>query len=356
MTGASGWRPHRRPGDGEIPADAAPGPVLPRCDDVRAIVGPGLEPVDARPPPVPARRPQRAVLRAQRPRRARAASTPRHAARHQQPRRDVRRRSPGVRPVPAAARRTAARGRHRGERHRLQPGRRRRPRAALRRRRHRDRPQRDRPGRGRTLACSTAVPSCPPHRVRGRTGRVRQRLPPADPCLQPDAASQRLTTRRRRRRIATPPPSGARRRPGSRLARGVPRPPHRGRGRGGDGCCGCRGRPQPDGGLRHRCSRAWRSCRPLVASRRGGPGSLVTDGVDGVLVDPDDTASFASALTRVVQDPELAARLGVPAARPCAGSAGIGWSSSTSGCTGARSLAKQATPTRGRAPRRCVPR
>ena len=55
---------------------------------------------------------------------------------------------------------------------------------------------------------------------------------------------------------------------------------------------------------------AWRSGRPLVASRRGGPGSLVTDGVDGVLVDPDDTASFASALTRVVQDPELAARLG----------------------------------------------
>jgi len=55
---------------------------------------------------------------------------------------------------------------------------------------------------------------------------------------------------------------------------------------------------------------AWRSGRPLVATDRGGPGTLVTDGVDGLLIDPEDTPAFADALRRVVTDADLAARLG----------------------------------------------
>lgn len=55
---------------------------------------------------------------------------------------------------------------------------------------------------------------------------------------------------------------------------------------------------------------AWRSGRPLLATARGGPGELITDGVDGVVVDPQDTVAFARALERLVGDPELQARLG----------------------------------------------
>ena len=55
---------------------------------------------------------------------------------------------------------------------------------------------------------------------------------------------------------------------------------------------------------------AWRSGRPLIATRRGGPGTLVTDGEDGVLVDPEDKAAFAGALERVLADQDLAGRLG----------------------------------------------
>lgn len=54
---------------------------------------------------------------------------------------------------------------------------------------------------------------------------------------------------------------------------------------------------------------AWRSGRPLVATEREGPGTLVTDGVDGLLVDPENTEAFAAALRRVMTDAALAARL-----------------------------------------------
>lgn len=54
---------------------------------------------------------------------------------------------------------------------------------------------------------------------------------------------------------------------------------------------------------------AWRSGRPLVCTSKGGPGSLVSDQVDGLVVDPDDTRAFADALQRVLTDRLLAERL-----------------------------------------------
>jgi len=54
---------------------------------------------------------------------------------------------------------------------------------------------------------------------------------------------------------------------------------------------------------------AWRSGRPLIATDREGPGTLVTDGVDGLLVDPENPDAFAAALRRILTDADLVARL-----------------------------------------------
>jgi glycogen synthase len=50
--------------------------------------------------------------------------------------------------------------------------------------------------------------------------------------------------------------------------------------------------------------------RPVVASHVGGIPELVRDGVDGLLVPPDDAAALAKAVTRVLANPVLAAELG----------------------------------------------
>jgi glycosyltransferase involved in cell wall biosynthesis len=50
--------------------------------------------------------------------------------------------------------------------------------------------------------------------------------------------------------------------------------------------------------------------RTVVGSRVGGIPDLVEDGVNGLLVDPADTAGLAAALERVLSDRELAERLG----------------------------------------------
>ena len=55
---------------------------------------------------------------------------------------------------------------------------------------------------------------------------------------------------------------------------------------------------------------AWRAGAPLIATSRGGPRDLVRDGVDGLVIDPEDTAALAGAITRVLAEPELARRLG----------------------------------------------
>ncbi|QJW35990.1 glycosyltransferase family 4 protein [Cellulosimicrobium protaetiae] len=60
---------------------------------------------------------------------------------------------------------------------------------------------------------------------------------------------------------------------------------------------------------------AWRSGRPLVATVRGGPPEIVTDGVDGVLVDPQDTTALAGAVLGLLDDPARAARIGAAGRR-----------------------------------------
>jgi glycogen synthase len=53
--------------------------------------------------------------------------------------------------------------------------------------------------------------------------------------------------------------------------------------------------------------------RPVVASRVGGIPDLVVDGVNGLLVEPEDTQALADALVRVLTDGALAERLGAQA-------------------------------------------
>jgi glycosyltransferase involved in cell wall biosynthesis len=53
--------------------------------------------------------------------------------------------------------------------------------------------------------------------------------------------------------------------------------------------------------------------RPVVASRVGGIPDLVEDGRNGLLVEPGDTEGLADALVRVLDDRDLAERLGVAA-------------------------------------------
>jgi glycosyltransferase involved in cell wall biosynthesis len=48
---------------------------------------------------------------------------------------------------------------------------------------------------------------------------------------------------------------------------------------------------------------------PVIASRSGGSGELVEDDRSGLLVDPDDTAGLAAAITRLAEDHDLRARL-----------------------------------------------
>lgn len=55
----------------------------------------------------------------------------------------------------------------------------------------------------------------------------------------------------------------------------------------------------------------WRAAVPLVATTNGGPADIVTDGVDGLLVDPEDIERFATVLERLAADPKLQRRLGV---------------------------------------------
>jgi glycosyltransferase involved in cell wall biosynthesis len=50
--------------------------------------------------------------------------------------------------------------------------------------------------------------------------------------------------------------------------------------------------------------------KPTVATRVGGIPELVRDGVDGVLVDPGDTAALAKAITDLLRDDDMRSRMG----------------------------------------------
>jgi glycogen(starch) synthase len=52
-----------------------------------------------------------------------------------------------------------------------------------------------------------------------------------------------------------------------------------------------------------------RAGTPVVATSRGGAGEIVTDGVDALVVDPEDLDALASALRRAVGEPDLRERL-----------------------------------------------
>jgi glycosyltransferase involved in cell wall biosynthesis len=54
---------------------------------------------------------------------------------------------------------------------------------------------------------------------------------------------------------------------------------------------------------------AWGYKRPLVAAASDGPAGLVRDGEDALLVPIDDAAALARAITRVIDDADLAAHL-----------------------------------------------
>lgn len=54
---------------------------------------------------------------------------------------------------------------------------------------------------------------------------------------------------------------------------------------------------------------AWRSGTPLVGTVRGGMPEVVTDGVDGLLVDPTEPAELADALRRLLEDEAARDRL-----------------------------------------------
>ena len=49
---------------------------------------------------------------------------------------------------------------------------------------------------------------------------------------------------------------------------------------------------------------------PVVASRVGGVPDLITDGVDGILVEPRDPQALVRALERLCRDADLRNRLG----------------------------------------------
>lgn len=49
--------------------------------------------------------------------------------------------------------------------------------------------------------------------------------------------------------------------------------------------------------------------RPVIATSGGGVNEIVTEGEDALLVAPDDPAALAAALSRLMADPDLAARL-----------------------------------------------
>ena len=50
--------------------------------------------------------------------------------------------------------------------------------------------------------------------------------------------------------------------------------------------------------------------KPVVASDLGGPRELVVHGSTGLLVAPNDPDDLAKALAEVLQDPQMAARMG----------------------------------------------
>jgi glycosyltransferase involved in cell wall biosynthesis len=54
---------------------------------------------------------------------------------------------------------------------------------------------------------------------------------------------------------------------------------------------------------------SWAAGVPLIASRAAGPGALIRDGEDGLLVPVDDAPALAAAIARLLADADLRRRL-----------------------------------------------
>jgi glycosyltransferase involved in cell wall biosynthesis len=68
----------------------------------------------------------------------------------------------------------------------------------------------------------------------------------------------------------------------------------------------CSSRHEPLGNI---VLEAWSAARPVVAAASQGPVELIADGVDGVLVPPEDPGALAVAIARLLDDAPRAAAL-----------------------------------------------
>ncbi|OWK29106.1 glycosyltransferase family 4 protein [Sphingomonas mucosissima] len=60
---------------------------------------------------------------------------------------------------------------------------------------------------------------------------------------------------------------------------------------------------------------AWARGLPVIGSRFGGAGEVITDGVDGFTVDPEDGRALVAAFGQLLRDPALASRMGATGRR-----------------------------------------
>ncbi len=73
--------------------------------------------------------------------------------------------------------------------------------------------------------------------------------------------------------------------------------------------------PSKNEGMSNSALEALASGLPLIVSGTGGMAELVTDGVNGIFIDPENPESCAAALVRIADEPEFASRLGIESRR-----------------------------------------
>lgn len=55
---------------------------------------------------------------------------------------------------------------------------------------------------------------------------------------------------------------------------------------------------------------AWHAAKPVLGGNRGGPTEIIEDGVDGVIVEPDDVITVADSIVQLIQNPERLEEMG----------------------------------------------
>ena len=55
---------------------------------------------------------------------------------------------------------------------------------------------------------------------------------------------------------------------------------------------------------------SWHAAKAVLGGNRGGPTEIIEDGVDGVIVDPDDVNSVADSIVQLIQKPERLEEMG----------------------------------------------